>query len=224
MNLVLLFVSKIHGINGKENNHFLPLHNSGRSNASSSSSSIHTNTGWSDSQQEEKAPSSISMADVEQYLHSIGMTLDGVCEYHRHQHQHVDDQIFKPRGLQSAADDEVVSPVSDAGTEEGAEEEGESEMKTKSFYIKNGLMATLCIIIAALAAGLTMGLLSQELLDLRIKEMASSNLSERNQAKALVPLIQDHHRLVRFILVLRASFHCFLIGLIFFSFKIHPNV
>ena len=41
-----------------------------------------------------------------------------------------------------------------------------------------------------------MGLLSQDLLDLKIKEMAASNLEERKQAKALIPLIQDHHRLV----------------------------
>ena len=66
---------------------------------------------------------------------------------------------------------------------------------TKSM-IQNAIMAFICVSVAALAAGLTMGLLGLDVLDLRIKEMASSNLQERKYATTLLPLVKDHHRLV----------------------------
>ena len=65
-------------------------------------------------------------------------------------------------------------------------------------------MALLCVCVAALAAGLTMGLVSQEIIDLKIKELASDSEVERKQARSLVPLLIDHHRLLVTLLLINA--------------------
>ena len=78
------------------------------------------------------------------------------------------------------------------------------EGKDQWFYIQNGIMAFICVTVAALAAGLTMGLVSQELLDLRIKEVAGTAI-EKKQARAVIPLLQDHHRLLVTLLLLNAA-------------------
>ena len=84
------------------------------------------------------------------------------------------------------------------------EDEESSYEQDQWFYIQNGIMALVCVIVAALAAGLTMGLVSQELLDLRIKEVAGT-AKEKKQARAVIPLIQDHHRLLVTLLLLNAA-------------------
>mmetsp|Transcript_23085 Transcript_23085/g.34371 ORF Transcript_23085/g.34371 Transcript_23085/m.34371 type:complete len:550 (+) Transcript_23085:142-1791(+) len=124
----------------------------------------------------------LSMTDVERHLSSIGTTVDDVCGYHYH------------RGLNTDGDQ-----VNDA-------EEGEGEkVRSKQVIYINTAMSIFCVCVAALAAGLTMGLLSQELLDLRIKEKASADLNERKQAQSLVPLIKDHHRLLVTLLLMNAA-------------------
>jgi metal transporter CNNM len=72
------------------------------------------------------------------------------------------------------------------------------------YYFRNGALALVCVVLAALAAGLTMGLVSQEILDLRIKEMAG-NTDEKIQARKVIPLIKDHHRLLVTLLLLNAA-------------------
>ena len=85
------------------------------------------------------------------------------------------------------------------------EEEGDDLFnRGKWFYIQNGIMAFVCVTVAALAAGLTMGLVSQEMLDLRIKEMAGTS-KEKVQARAVIPLIQDPHRLLVTLLLMNAA-------------------
>mmetsp|Transcript_5551 Transcript_5551/g.6234 ORF Transcript_5551/g.6234 Transcript_5551/m.6234 type:complete len:182 (-) Transcript_5551:137-682(-) len=81
----------------------------------------------------------------------------------------------------------------------------EEEEKEEGGYLPNAVMAFMCVSVAALAAGLTMGLMSQEVLDLRIKELAASNISERKQAKSLIPLVSDRHRLKSLYLLIRAK-------------------
>jgi hypothetical protein len=117
--------------------------------------------------------------DVEAYLNQVGLTLDDVCAYQYNQRK-----LFP------------LDKETETTTSALEEEEEEEHSKNK---IKNIIFAFTCVTFAALAAGLTMGLLSQDLLDLKIKELASSNLKEREQAATLVPLIKDHHRLVRII-------------------------
>ena len=48
-----------------------------------------------------------------------------------------------------------------------------------------------------------MGLVSQELLDLKIKEIAGS-AQEKAQARSVLPLIKDHHRLLVTLLLMNA--------------------
>ena len=61
-------------------------------------------------------------------------------------------------------------------------------------WINSGL-TLLCVCCAALAAGLTMGLVSLEAFDLRIKERSGSE-QEKRLAKKLLPLVTNtpHHQ------------------------------
>ena len=76
------------------------------------------------------------------------------------------------------------------------EEESFERNGSKSFYLKNGIGAFLCVCTAALAAGLTMGMLSLDPLMLHIKERAGSVEEERQQAASLLPLVKQHHMLL----------------------------
>lgn len=122
----------------------------------------------------EKRP---SLDEVEIFLHSIGYSLQDTC-----------------KGLALHFPDELHS--------RSLEDEEDIEDTDQFFYI-NGIMAFTCVIVAALAAGLTMGLVSQELLDLKIKEMAG-NVDEKKQARSVIPLIKDHHRLLVTLLLINA--------------------
>lgn len=68
--------------------------------------------------------------------------------------------------------------------------------KSITVMMQNSIMSVLCVVIAALASGLTIGLLSLEVLDLRIAEMTSTCDNERQTARSLIPLVTDHHRLL----------------------------
>lgn len=84
-------------------------------------------------------------------------------------------------------------------------EEGESTVKkTKWFYIQNTIMVVICVSCAAMAAGLTMGLLSLDVLDLKIKEMAAKSDSDKESARKILPLMEDHHRLLVTLLLLNS--------------------
>mmetsp|Transcript_11165 Transcript_11165/g.14034 ORF Transcript_11165/g.14034 Transcript_11165/m.14034 type:complete len:170 (-) Transcript_11165:50-559(-) len=116
-----------------------------------------------------------TMEDIELYLKSIGIKNNDFCEYQRRIQQGEQQQ------------------------------QREEEEKEEGGYLPNAVMAFMCVSVAALAAGLTMGLMSQEVLDLRIKELAASNISERKQAKSLIPLVSDRHRLKSLYLLIRAK-------------------
>jgi hypothetical protein len=64
--------------------------------------------------------------------------------------------------------------------------------------------AALCVISAALAAGLTMGLLSLDTLKLKIKAMTGTP-EERRYAKQILPLLSDHHFLLCTLLIFNAA-------------------
>jgi metal transporter CNNM len=72
------------------------------------------------------------------------------------------------------------------------------------FYIKNGLLALTCVVVAALAAGLTMALMSLDPLMLTVKMRAAASEDERNQASALLPVVQQHHLLLVTLLLLNS--------------------
>ena len=68
----------------------------------------------------------------------------------------------------------------------------------------NLVMTLVCVTMAAIAAGLTLGLLSLDPLDLHIKTRASKSQEERKQAKLILPILQDHHRLLVTLLLLNS--------------------
>lgn len=165
-------------------------------------------------------PPPVTLSEIETYLNSIGYTIEKLCQQYPNQHHNHNNNDIHMKSFSKSVlpfrrkldnthavisnlpkvppPPEVVSKdkATLTSSDDENDESDEEEDLSKSAVIKNALMAFLCVTIAAMAAGLTMGLLSLEVLDLRIKEMASSDPKEREQAKSLVPLIKDHHRLV----------------------------
>lgn len=84
------------------------------------------------------------------------------------------------------------------------EEENPLEDEGTWEYMYNGAMALLCVSVAALAAGLTLGLLGIDPLLLLIKERAAESPEERRQASQLLPVVKDHHRLLVTLLLMNA--------------------
>jgi len=82
--------------------------------------------------------------------------------------------------------------------------EEESKEKTKYFILLNALAAAFCVLMAALAAGLTMGLLALDPLDLLIKIRAPQSEEEGKYAKTLLPIVRQHHRLLVTLLLINA--------------------
>ncbi len=72
------------------------------------------------------------------------------------------------------------------------------------FYITHATCALVCVIVAALAAGLTMGLLSLDPLMLLIKVRAGSTQKEQDQAASLLPIVKQHHLLLVTLLLLNS--------------------
>jgi metal transporter CNNM len=72
------------------------------------------------------------------------------------------------------------------------------------FYVAYAAGALGCVITAALAAGLTMGLLSLDPLLLLIKMRAGSTQREMDQAANLLPIVKQHHLLLVTLLLLNS--------------------
>mmetsp|Transcript_17609 Transcript_17609/g.20283 ORF Transcript_17609/g.20283 Transcript_17609/m.20283 type:complete len:97 (+) Transcript_17609:533-823(+) len=64
-------------------------------------------------------------------------------------------------------------------------------------------MAALCVTAAALAAGLTMRMMSIDQLLLKIKLRGGTD-EEREQAKKMYPFVQDHHRRLVSLLLMKS--------------------
>lgn len=83
----------------------------------------------------------------------------------------------------------------------------ENEEEEDLFIIANTLLSLSCVILAALAAGLTMGMLSIEPLSLEIKRRASFCPREKEWSEQLLPLLVGHskrHRLLVSLLLLNS--------------------
>jgi metal transporter CNNM len=87
--------------------------------------------------------------------------------------------------------------------EEGAAAAFQGE-RDSLFYITHILCAFACVAVAALAAGLTMGLLSLDPLMLLIKMRAGATKKEQAQAAALLPIVKQHHLLLVTLLLLNS--------------------
>ena len=145
------------------------------------------------------------LADASESLASIGAT--GLCHPTSH-----DFEPFFPHceehGLHHYSDDVGLSfdGVDLPGSSqwrylaEGGAEKEEDDW----FYLRNSLLATMCVVMAALAAGLTMGLMSIDPLMLLIKMRAGATTEEREQAAALLPVVKQHHLLLVTLLLLNS--------------------
>ena len=71
--------------------------------------------------------------------------------------------------------------------------------------LHNLLAAVVCVGIAALAAGLTLGLLGLDPLVLLIKQRAATSPHEQQAARKLLPIIKQHHRLLVTLLLMNAA-------------------
>ncbi|CAJ1964084.1 unnamed protein product [Cylindrotheca closterium] len=87
--------------------------------------------------------------------------------------------------------------------EECGDLEDEEEKEDAWFLIFHALGALACVTVAALAAGLTMGLLSVDPLLLLIRMRAGSP-EEKKQAATLLPIVKQHHLLLVTLLLLNS--------------------
>lgn len=76
--------------------------------------------------------------------------------------------------------------------------------RNAGFYVQNILMAVLCVCTAALAAGLTLGLLSLDPLNLLVKMRTAVSEEEKNQAASLLPIVRQRHLLLVTLLLLNS--------------------
>lgn len=98
---------------------------------------------------------------------------------------------------------EQQSPIVGGDEERGSDGEDDG-FKKKVF---SGVISLLCILCAATAAGLTLGMLSLDPLSLEIKRRASSDSAEREWSERLLPLLVGHssrHRLLVSLLLLNS--------------------
>ena len=85
--------------------------------------------------------------------------------------------------------------------------EAEEDNEASVFLLTNIFLVFLCVLTAALAAGLTMGLLSLDPLSLEIKRRTSPSMEERKWSEKLLPLLLGHskrHRLMVSLLLMNA--------------------
>jgi metal transporter CNNM len=69
--------------------------------------------------------------------------------------------------------------------------------------ICNRLLMIVCVLCAAIAAGMTVGLLSLDVLKLKIKRLTGTE-KERKAAEKILPLLKDHHLLLCTLLLFNA--------------------
>lgn len=147
--------------------------------------------------------------DVSSLCHptsNIYLPLISICDNHKYNIAKKNDQVHHDAKFpfyMSQMSPRITTDLTDTNeTNSGSEEEDEE--KDIYFILFNLMMVSICVTFAALAAGLTMGLLSLDKLELEIKERASSSNTEKNQCKRILPIIRDHHRLLVTLLLVNA--------------------
>lgn len=110
----------------------------------------------------------------------------------------VTTSLFTPSGATYTSPRRMLEESSTADDDDEEEEEGGFS------WVWNVLAATICVCIAALAAGLTLGMLGLDPLMLLIKERAAESPLEREQARKLIPIVNQHHRLLVTLLLMNA--------------------
>jgi len=139
-------------------------------------------------------------------FHEIGIDLSNVC----HPTSNAYEPLIPSCGAVVESDADVTSTTksfteANRKLEEVEEVEcAEEEEKTKAFVAMIIGCIVVCVILAALSAGLTVSLLSLDPLELSIKQRASKNQMEREYCRKILPMIEDHHRLLTSLLLLNS--------------------
>ena len=120
-----------------------------------------------------------------------------ICNDDNNQHRNIPNNIESNGSTNS--DDETTRILRIL-----EEEEEPTFEEDPWFYITMGLCAVGCVMTAALAAGLTMGMLSIDPLMLLVKIRASRSQEEKKQAEALLPIVKQHHLLLVTLLLLNS--------------------
>jgi len=168
-------------------------------------------------------PSKTEVERAVSILRSAGIDIHAVCG-NLQKHEDREISVFAPTYTQTQTQTQSQTQTHThtrarraEEEDEDEEEEGEETIVDKMFayigitindeqwfYISNGILAAMCVVIAAMAAGLTMGLLSLDELDLHIKQRASDSPEEQRNAQIVMPIVRDHHRLLVTLLLLNA--------------------
>lgn len=119
------------------------------------------------------------------------------------------ENIIKIRRISTstAADDSTTKYTARRNLLQTEPEEAEEDNEASVFLLTNVFLVFLCVLTAALAAGLTMGLLSLDPLSLEIKRRTSPSMEERKWSETLLPLLLGHskrHRLMVSLLLMNA--------------------
>lgn len=156
----------------------------------------------------------VSVKDVQyaiHILHSIGVNVATLCYDSNESHHHSWDPVLPPcdEWLPSSSEvvDGVTSRVSLRGRQSRLLGEGkhfQSLQEEEAFYTYNILGTIFCVACVALIAGLFLGLLTLDALDLRIIERASIDEEEKAHAAILLPIVENRHQLLVTLLLLNA--------------------
>jgi metal transporter CNNM len=99
---------------------------------------------------------------------------------------------------------QIIRPQRHLEQPEQEVDDSSSSIKRRWYIVFNAVGAAVCVLVSALAAGLTVGLLSLDPLMLLIKTRAGATLTQREQAGRLVPIIQRRHLLLVTLLLLNS--------------------
>jgi metal transporter CNNM len=123
-----------------------------------------------------------------------------ICDSNASIQTTIPTSVVVTSGVSATSPRRTLEESSTADDNDDDEEEEEGAFS----WVWNVLAATICVCVAALAAGLTLGMLGLDPLMLLIKERAAESPVEREQARKLIPIINQHHRLLVTLLLMNA--------------------
>ena len=112
---------------------------------------------------------------------------------------------YFPRCSSSLPRRVLYDPYYDESQETEPSVETERNPESDWYYIRNGLGALLCLLTAAYASGLTIGLVSldPQILVNKIRSVSTTE-KERDQAACILPVVRKHHLLLVTLLLLNS--------------------
>jgi len=115
----------------------------------------------------------------------------------------------RERRLTAASEDSKAQNQQQYSSRRNLNEKPAEEDRDASFYVFNIGGAIVSIVLVAVIAGMFLGFLTLDPLDLRIKMRAAVDPSEREAAAAIFPLVNQNHRLLVTLLIMNAlAYEC----------------